>query len=139
VVHALPLMPQVGQAGLALQVVPLEQHPLQPLEVLHSQLPVPPLQCRPAPQAGVLPHWHTPGATHWFAVKRLQAAQVVEPAGPHSETEMPTQTLLTQQPEGHEAALQTQVPLLVSHSCPELQLAQAAPPVPQVVWPWVLH
>ena len=139
VVQAFPLMPQLGQAGLALQVVELEQQPLQLLEVLHSQLPVPPLQWRPGPQAAVLPHWHTPGATHWFAVKVLQAVQVVEPAGPHSETEMPTQTLLTQQPEGHEVALQTQVPLPVSHSCPALQLAQAAPPVPQVDWPWVLH
>lgn len=54
--QAFPLTPQLGQAGLVLQVVELVQQPLQLLEVLHSQLPVPPLQRRPAPQAGVLPH-----------------------------------------------------------------------------------
>jgi hypothetical protein len=119
--------------------VPPKQQPAQPLEVLHSQAPVPPLQWRPEAQGSVLPHLHTPGATHWFAVKVLQAAQLVEPAGPHTETERPTQVLLTQQPEGHEVALQTQAPTLGSHCCPEVQLAQAAPPVPQLVWLWVLH
>jgi hypothetical protein len=47
--------------------------------------------------------------------------------------------LLTQQPEGQEVALHTQVPLPVSHSCPEVHAAQVAPPVPQVAWLWILH
>jgi hypothetical protein len=38
-----------------------------------------------------------------------------------------------QHPFGHDLASQTQVPVLVLHSCPDGHALQATPPVPQVV------
>lgn len=134
--HAAPPMPHSASWSPALQALPLQQ-PAQP-EVA-SQMHAPPLQRRPAPQAGPPPHWQPPEAEQpspfsGLAVQSVQAP----PAGPQAEAERAAHVESTaQQPDGQVAALQTQA--LETHAWPGAQPAPApqwqAPPLQEVARP----
>jgi hypothetical protein len=147
-VQAAPPVPQAVGSGDVLQTLPL-QHP--PAQDVASQVHVPPTQCWPAAHGAPLPHAQLP-AVHESDRTASQATQEepVAPPVPHCPRDCVWHCPPTQQPPGHEVALQTQLP--PEQSCPgaqadalphlqappvhesdscESQAMQDAPPVPQ--------
>jgi hypothetical protein len=110
--HEPPLAPQV--VFDAVTQVPFEQHPLQ---LVPPQLQAPPLQA--------WPEEHAPQAFPPEPQALVDCADVA--------TQLPP---VSQQPFGHEAGVQTQVPE-VPQVCPLWQLPHAAPAAPQVPLAWL--
>jgi len=141
-----PPSPQVASAR-AWQV-PLAQHPSGQVVALQTQ--VPPEQMLPAPHAAPFPQVQEPvTGSHASAVLLEQARQAL-PATPHLAKVGALQAPFTQQPFGHDWALQTQAPPAQAVPAPQARLVpqrhspdtehrlarltsqetQAAPPVP---------
>ncbi len=103
--QALPELPQLAAAAV-LHVVPL-QHP--PLHESVSQMHAPPTQRWPAAQEAPAPHEQAPVDEQPSATAGSQVMQAA-PAGPQRDSERDTQVAPSQQPPGHDAALQTHLP-----------------------------
>lgn len=104
--QALPVMPQLPTAAV-LQVVPLQQ-PLRHESA--SQMHAPPTQRWPAAHAAPAPHEQAPADEQPSATAGSQVTHAA-PAAPQRDSEPDTQVAPSQQPLGHEAALQTHLPL----------------------------
>jgi len=103
--QALPVTPQLATAAV-LQVVPLQQ-PLR--HEIASQMHAPPTQRCPLAQAGPAPHEHAPADEQPSATARSHVMHAA-PAAPHRDSDGDTQVTPSQQPPGHDAALQTHLP-----------------------------
>jgi hypothetical protein len=145
--HAPPETPQVAAAAV-LQTVPA-QHPLP--HDSESQTQVPLAQRWPALHAAPAPQEQAPDDVHPSASAGSQVTHAA-PAAPQRDSDRDTQVAPSQQPPGHEVALQTHLP--PTHICeapqaaapPQLQVplaeqpsarvasqpTQTAPPLPQV-------
>jgi hypothetical protein len=97
--------PHAVRSVPATQALPLQQ-PAHP-EVA-SQTQAPPLQRRPAPQGGPLPHWQAPEAEQPSAV--LPQSMQAPPRGPQAAPVRAVQTFPEQQPEVQVDALHWQTP-----------------------------
>jgi hypothetical protein len=108
----------------AAHVAPLAPH--EEFDSLESASHVVPVQ---HPEHDVPPHVHTPLEHAWPLLHGAHAA----PAVPHDAFDCEvyaSHVVPLQQPLGHEVASQTHLPVLLSHSWPDAQALQVAPPVP---------
>jgi hypothetical protein len=104
--QALPETPQLATAAV-LHVVPLQQPPRHEIA---SQMHAPPTQRCPAEQDGPAPHEQAPADEQPSATARSHVTHAA-PAAPQRESETDVQVAPSQQPPGHDATLQTHLPL----------------------------
>ncbi len=130
----------------------------QPLgQLVPSQMQTPLAQRCPGPHAALVPHWQVPLPEQLSAFCGSHATQVA-PAAPHVASPRARHSVPSQQPDGHEVASHTQMPLTQRwpgpHGGPsphwqappwhrsaalELQLWHEAPPAPQSLGDGVTH
>jgi hypothetical protein len=121
-----PPRPQERSISLVWQVPETSQQPLG--QLVASQRQLPPWQCWPVAQAGLVPQPQPPSVRHESVLLAGQAAQVV-PFAPHAAAFRPLQTPPSeQQPEVHETGSQMQAPL--AQRCPAVHAGLL--PQPQV-------